>query len=67
MTETLYQTLFSILVSVSDRFPSLNPLSLRRVQMGEFCIFARDLLSYQKRSKRAERNRDRRPAGDSWF
>ena len=52
---------------MSDRFPSLNPLTLRATPMAEFCRLASCVLDHERRRRRAERRKDRRPAGDSWF
>lgn len=35
--------------------------------MAEFCRLASCVLDHERRRRRAERRKDRRPAGDSWF
>lgn len=59
--------MFDIAVSISDRFPSLNPIALRATRMDEFCLMAARLLDHERRRRTAERRKDWRPAGDSWF
>ena len=52
---------------MSDRFPSLNPLTLRATSMAEFCRLASCVLDHERRRRRAEKRKDWRPAGDTWF
>ena len=63
------EVLFDIIVSMSERFPSLNPLSIRQMRAREVFLFIRRFIAY---SKKEERDKDgnriiRRPAGDNWF
>lgn len=63
------EVLFDIIVSMSERFPSLNPLSIRQMRAREVFLFIRRFIAYSKKEKRdKDGNRIiRRPAGDNWF
>jgi hypothetical protein len=57
-------------MSISERFPALHPLALRRERAREvFLLIAR----YNRYSKKPENSRGkqsdviRKPAGDDWF
>lgn len=47
----------------------MNPLSLRRERMDEFCLFAASFLEHQRLTARprARKGVVRRPASDTWF
>lgn len=59
--------IFGIQVALCDRFPALDPLTIRRTPMSEFCLLASRLVQYQRAKRRRERFKDWRPAGDKWF
>jgi len=55
------------MVALSDRFPSLNPYLIRQMPIREFCIMLDGAKKSAKRSKRAKKYENWRPAGDDWF
>lgn len=72
-TATLYQILFDMQVSISDRFTSLNPISLREKRLKEVCLLVYRLNDYNQRHEKtpsgvgAKKGKIRKPAGDDWF
>lgn len=67
----VYEVMFSIAVSLSERFPSMNPLTIRRARAHEIFLLISRLGTYiEKENKSRDRNGNRiirRPAGDNWF
>lgn len=63
----VYELLFEMQVNLCERFPSMNPLMLRRERAREvFTMIAR----YNKYAKKRTKNNKkiiRRPASDNWF
>ena len=56
-------------ISLVDRFPAFNPLSLRREKAREVFLL---LVRFNRYSKKQKKKKDgqqiiRRPAGDNWF
>lgn len=68
---TLADALFEAEAAVCDRFPSLNPFSIRREPLSEFCALLVKVRGMNGRAKRRQgkdgKARIRRPAGDNWF
>ena len=65
---TLYETLLETNLTLCEKFPSLNPLEVRRAKAREIFLLLRRM---NKRKKpKTGRNGEqiiRRPAGDNWF
>lgn len=59
--------MFEAEAAVCDRFPSLNPFSIRREPLSEFCALLVKIRAMNVREARRQRNKNRRPAGDDWF
>lgn len=62
----LYQILFDMELSISESFPSLNPIALRKEKAREvFTLLSRWV---EKKTRKEPGKRVlRRPAGDTWF
>lgn len=56
-------------VNLSERFPALTPLNLRREKAREVFLMISRFNIYARKKKKAEKrgNIIRRPAGDNWF
>ena len=62
--------IFDIEVSISDRFPSLNPIEIRKTRASEIFLLIKRLGRKNRREtkkKNKKQNIIRRPAGDNWF
>jgi len=53
-------------LTLADRFPSLNPLAIRREKAREVFVLLGRLVDKGSRKEPA-RKKIRRPAGDDWF
>lgn len=57
-------------VSISERFPSLNPVEIRKTRASEIFLLIKRLGRKNRReakNKNKKQNITRRPAGDNWF
>ena len=52
---------------LSERFPSLTPLSLRKENAREVFLLIRRYSIFSANSRKPKNNIIRRPAGDDWF
>ena len=62
--------IFDIEVSISERFPSLNPIEIRKTRASEIFLLIKRLGRKNRREtkkKNKKQNITRRPAGDNWF
>jgi hypothetical protein len=53
-------------MSLSERFPAMTPLTLRKERAHEVFLLINRMNRYSKKTKR-QSNVIRRPAGDDWF
>ena len=63
----LHQALFDAEVALSDRYPSLNPFSIRKMPFGEFCHVLEGTKQAAKNANRRQKRKNWVPATDSWF
>lgn len=55
-------------MAISERFPALSPLKMRREKASEVFLFIRRLNEYNSRqNKKGGKKVIKRPAGDDWF
>lgn len=70
---SIYDTLFSMQVTLCERFPALTPLQLRREKAREVFLLMSRLIEYakQENTKNEKTNTNstviRKHAGDNWF
>lgn len=65
----IYDVLFEMEMNLTERFPSMTPLVLRREKAREVFLL---LNRYTRYSRKADKQKNgkriiRRPAGDDWF
>jgi len=66
----IYDALFEMQMNLSERFPSMTPLTLRREKAREVFLLLNRFHRYSKKKKKEFKNGQRiirRPAGDNWF
>lgn len=68
---TLYQSLFSISISICDRF-HMNPFKLNKQKAVEVIYLINDITDYNLRQNKEPETKQgkriiERPAGDDWF
>lgn len=63
----LHRAMFEAEVALSDRYPSLNPFTIRESRMSEFCHILEATKQASKDAKKREKYKNWRPAGDTWF
>lgn len=59
--------MFELQMRLSERFPSLTPLSLRKENAREVFLLIRRYSIFSANSRKPKNNIIRRPAGDDWF
>lgn len=68
---SLYELFFQMELNISDRFPALTPIRIRKTKATEIFLLLRRLTKYnqnEKKNKTADgRKKIRRRAGDNWF
>ena len=64
---TLYEIFFELEIGISDRFPSLNPFTIRRTRSSEVFILVERLSNYNSYQGKKSKSKNRRLAGDNWF
>ena len=64
----VYDILFEMQMNLSERFPALSPLSLRREKAREVFILLSRYNRYARKLRRSGGKKIiRKPAGDNWF
>lgn len=66
----VYDTLFEMEINLSERFPAMTPLTLRREKAREVFLLMNRFNRYNRKKKKSQKNGKkiiRRPAGDNWF
>ena len=71
---SLYELFFDLTVYVCERFPALDPLTIRRSNGHEVFLMLSRLYDYNEREKKTKKKgssnngeTSRRHAGDNWF
>lgn len=66
---TILESLFEIEIGISQQFPSISPLSLRKEKAIEVFLFIRRYINYlnMQPKKDSKPKKNIRPAGDDWF
>jgi len=67
---SFYDLLFETECGLSERFPSLNPVVIRKTPAHEIFLLMKRLAKYVKSSPKISGSGKRvirRPAGDDWF
>lgn len=56
-------------VALSERFPALTPLAIRKEKATEIFIFVKRMNNYSSKLDKKGRRKSvmRKPAGDDWF
>lgn len=54
-------------LTISERFPGLNPISIRREKAKEVFLLIRRLKNDNKIQRQQKKSKRRKPAGDNWF
>jgi len=54
-------------LSLSERFPSLSPFSIRKERASEVFLLIRRLNNSTSKNNKKKSTKIRRPAGDNWF
>ena len=67
----LYQIFFELEMEICNRFPTVDPFSIRKEKMREIFLLVRRLRIYDEANNQNNKNKRkkqiRRPASDSWF
>lgn len=66
----IYDALFEMEMNLSERFPSMTPLMLRREKAREVFLLINRYNRYSAKEKEKQKNGKRiirKPAGDDWF
>ena len=67
----LYQIFFELEMEICNRFPTVNPFSIRKEKMREIFLLVRRLRIYDEANNQNNKNKRkkqiRRTASDSWF
>lgn len=68
----IYDVLFEMEMNLSERFPSMTPLTLRREKAREVFLLLNRYNRYSKKQAKQQKQKNgkriiRRPAGDDWF
>lgn len=66
----IYDALFEMEMNLSERFPSMTPLTLRREKAREVFLLINRYNRYSAKEKKKQKNGKRiirKPAGDDWF
>jgi hypothetical protein len=63
----VYDIFFEMAVNLSERFPSMTPLTLRREKAREVFLLISRYNRYSKKQSKPKSQVIRRPAGDDWF
>lgn len=67
-TLSLYELFFEIELTMTERFPALTPLSIRREKAREVFLLTRRLQRYNEYKKQTNGKKIiRKPASDDWF
>ena len=73
---SLYELFFQMELNISDRFPALTPIKIRKTKATEIFLLLRRLTKHNQReqkdaaaytSKTSGKKIIRRKAGDNWF
>lgn len=62
---TLYEALFEMALSISSRWPSLNPIAIRRQKAAEVFLLVQRVNARDDRKD--SESVIRRPASDDWY
>ena len=68
----MYDSFFDMAVVLSERFPSLNPIKVRKSPAHEVFLLFKRLRAHDKRHRKDEKAPNkggviRKKAGDNWF
>lgn len=65
----IYDALFEMEMNLSERFPSMTPLTLRKEKAHEVFLLLNRFNRYSRKKEKQENGKRiiRRPAGDDWF
>jgi hypothetical protein len=65
----IYDALFEMEVNLSERFPAMTPLTLRKERAHEVFLLINRYNRYSKKEAKQKNGKRiiRRPAGDDWF
>jgi hypothetical protein len=66
----IYDALFDMEMVLSERFPAMTPLTLRREKAREVFLLISRYNRYSKKQRKKQKNGKniiRKPAGDNWF
>jgi hypothetical protein len=66
----IYDALFEMEMSLSERFYAMTPLTLRREKAREVFLLISRYNKYSKKNEKKQKNGKkiiRKPAGDNWF